>query len=121
MIDLFDKEFLKDDVVGSTTIDLNSIATGCEAFDLPLFQKNRSAGRVQFRCSMEEVDNISIWFRQIGCDSLSSGVSPYLEYFFDADGTGDSKDIVVSPPRNGSDPEWIDCLEMLTLSQVVCF
>lgn len=123
-LEVYDHDLFKDRLIGSLTIDLHAIATGCEAFDLPIFKHNKTAaGRIQFRCYMEEINDVGIWFRRIGIEGLENAVSPCLEYYFDSSSEPnrkDDKDMIVSVVKSGSDPEWIDCLEVLIVKNAVC-
>lgn len=47
--------FSKDDLIGSLTIDLYTIATGPVKHDLPMWKEGRWGGRLHFKVEMVEV------------------------------------------------------------------
>jgi len=66
VIECFDKNrLLSDTFIGRVTVDLHTLASGPVNHDLQLWMDLRPAGRIKFSVEMEQLADITVFFRDV--------------------------------------------------------
>lgn len=104
VIKVYDKDkYTSDDLIGTTKVDLRTLATGPVAHDLPIWDSSNRGGHIRFKLRMEEIASTSLGFKQLSITNFDTfqGNEPslYLKVSHDA-----APASVTSRVVKGSDP-----------------